>query len=187
MSATWQVGFATEEICVPGATISGAAVGVAVVQAVRGGILVRALETVQGKALDARLTHVVMDIGCRYDASARVCGPSEPGRCWNAPFVRVPTAAGTDMERLRALLAAGVVRLPNGHETVHKAGTFVAPALPMDPPITLFIDARRAILAGGDGGALGLALAAAICGMDPIPDPPATPAAPPGWRTTGTG
>ena len=184
---SWQIGFAQETVDVPGATISSAAVGLAVVQAVRGGILVRALETVQGKALDARLTHVVMDIGARYDASARVCGPSEPGRCWNAPFVRVPTAAGTDMERLRALLAAGVVRLPNGHETVHKAGTFVAPALPMDPPITLFIDARRAILAGGDGGAVGLALTAAVHGLEPIPEPQAAPAAMPGWRTTGTG
>ena len=180
----WQVGFANEE-CIPGATISGAAVGVAVVESVRGGILVRALETVKSADLARRMQHVCMDVGARYDVSPRVCGPSQPGFCWGADFVRcVPTAAGTDMERLRALLAAGVVRLPNGHETVRRAGTFVAAALPQEPPAGAFIDARCAILAGGDGGPVGLALTAAIIGLDPIPEPPAAPAAPVGvWRT----
>jgi len=181
METNWQVGFAQETIDVPGAVISGTGVGVAVVQAVRGGILVRALETVQGKALDARLTHVCMDIGARYDVSPRVCGASEPARCWNAPFVRcVPTV---DLERLRELLAAGTLRLPNGHETLRRPGSFVAAALPQEPPITLFIDARRAILAGGDGGPLGLALAAAVHGLEPIPEPQAAPAAMPGYST----
>ncbi|HUV90767.1 MAG TPA: hypothetical protein VMY80_14010 [Anaerolineae bacterium] len=186
METNWQVGFAHETIDVPGAVISGQQVGLAIVESVRGAILVRALETVQGKALDARLTHTVMDIGSRYDTAARVCGPSEPARCWNAPFVRcVPTVA--DLERLRELLATGTLRLPNGHESMRKAEKFVAPALPQEPPVAPFIEARSAILGGGAGGALGLALAAAVHGLEPIPDPPAAPAPMPGWRTTGTG
>ena len=182
MSNVWQVGFASEEICVPGATISGTAVGVAVVQATRGGILVRSLETIGNADLARRARHLCMDIGNRYDEQPRVCGPFQPGDCWHAPFAQcTPTVA--DLERLRALLEAGTVRLANGHEKIHRPNSYVAPALPMDPPVTAFLEARSAILAGGDPGPVGLALAAAVHGLDPIPDPPAAPAPMPGYST----
>ena len=184
MGNTWQVGIAQEAVDVPGVTIVGR-VGMAVVQAGAGGVfLVRSLETIKSADLERRAQHLCMDIGSRYGQTPVVCGPSQPGFCWGAEFLQ---CTQPDLARLRDLLAAGTVRLPNGHETMRKAEKFVAPALPMDPPITLFIDARRAILAGGDGGAVGLALTAAVHGLEPIPEPQAAPAAMPGWRTTGTG
>jgi len=179
MSSTWQIGIA-EGDCLPGTAVS-TGVALAIVQAGTGGVfLVRALETVKNADLVRRAQHLCMDIGARYDATPTVRGPSQPGFCWGAEFVQ---CIQPDLERLRELLAAGTLRLPNGHESVRKAEKFVSPALPVDPPVTAFIETRGAILSGNDGGALAAALAAAICGLEPIPEPQAAPAPMPGYST----
>ena len=182
----WQIGIGREEVFLPGGgdpvTVAHA---LAVVQATKRGLLVRALELVERKNLERRGTHLVMDCGARSASVPTVRGPFKMVNFWNAPYRRYKPTDG-DLERLRELLESGAVRPANeGSEKLGRTVGFVAPALPSEPPIRLFLTVRSAILDGGDGGGLGLALMAAAHDLELLQEPEEEEAPPDGVFTTG--